>query len=76
MRTNATTIAARIRAIAPHADHSDLQTPAGAALFDLDRIASGTWDGDEQQAAEAIEMAIEATAEYTEDGFADPEALQ
>ena len=68
----AATIAARIAAIAP-ADHiEDTNTPAGAAIADMRAIEAGEIRGDD--AACAIEAAIETTAEYTADGYEDEAA--
>lgn len=79
MRTThaaARTIAARIRAIAPIEHTNDPSTPAGAAVADMDAIERGEWDRpiDADTVAWMIETAIEATAEYTTDGYEDAEA--
>lgn len=73
--TAAAAIAARMAAIAPADHRDDPATPAGAAIADMRAIARGEWDDqDADDAAAMIRAAADATAEYTQDGWSDPEA--
>jgi hypothetical protein len=77
IRTAAAIIAARLRTIAPAEEQQPQgeDTPASAAIADMDALAADPDAfGDHDSAMNAIEMAVDATAEYTEDGWVDDEA--
>lgn len=75
--TAAAIIAARLRAIAPAEEQNPQgeDTAASAGIADMDALAADPDAfGDRDSAMNAIEMAVDATAEYTESGWVDDEA--